>query len=49
MNIGFQRLRSGAKAIILVPSALGFQDRDDLLRIPPDSNLIYEVEFLGFD
>lgn len=49
LNIGFQRLRSGSKAIIIVPSALGFQDRDDIPNIPPDSNLIYEVEFLGFD
>jgi FKBP-type peptidyl-prolyl cis-trans isomerase FkpA len=46
---GFRRMRSGTKGVVIVPSVYGNQNREDLERVPPNSILVYEVDFLGFD
>jgi len=46
---GFRNLRSGSKAILIIPSPLGYQGKDDNERIPPHSILVFEVDFLGMD
>ncbi|MEB2786016.1 FKBP-type peptidyl-prolyl cis-trans isomerase [Algoriphagus persicinus] len=46
---GFRRLRSGAKATLIIPSPLGYRDSPSNDRIPPNSILIFDVEFKGMD
>lgn len=48
-SMGFKRLRSGSKAVLIIPSPWAYQDRDDLERIPANSILMFEVDFLGMD
>ncbi|PZX53185.1 FKBP-type peptidyl-prolyl cis-trans isomerase [Algoriphagus chordae] len=48
-NIGFSRLRSGSKAQLIIPSTWGYRDASNNSRIPPNSVLIFEVEFKGMD
>ncbi|WP_339924917.1 FKBP-type peptidyl-prolyl cis-trans isomerase [uncultured Cyclobacterium sp.] len=48
-TLGFQRLRSGAKASIIIPAPYGYQDNEDIDRIPANSVLVFDVEFLGMD
>ncbi|WPR74508.1 FKBP-type peptidyl-prolyl cis-trans isomerase [Algoriphagus sp. NG3] len=48
-NIGFSRLRPGSKARLVIPSAWGYRNADNDDRIPPNSVLIFDVEFLGMD
>lgn len=48
-SLGFKRLRSGAKASIIIPSPYGYQDNEDIPRVPANSVLVFEVEFLGLD
>lgn len=48
-NFGFRRLRSGSKAVLLIPSPLGYRDSDTNERIPPNSVLRFDVDFLGLD
>ncbi|AWW30548.1 FKBP-type peptidylprolyl isomerase [Echinicola strongylocentroti] len=45
---GFSHLRSGSKAVLVIPSPLAYQDQEKGL-IPANSILIYNVEFLGMD
>jgi FKBP-type peptidyl-prolyl cis-trans isomerase len=47
-SIGFRRLRSGSKAVLIIPSPYAYrnQDTED---IPANSVLVFEVDFLGFD
>lgn len=47
-NIGFRQLRSGSKAVLIVPSPWAYRDqeRDG---IPANSILMFEVEFLGVE
>jgi FKBP-type peptidyl-prolyl cis-trans isomerase FkpA len=47
-SIGFRNLRSGSKAVLIIPSPWAYrdQDRDG---IPADSILMFDVEFLGFE
>ena len=47
-TIGFTRMRSGSKGVILIPSPYGYQDQE-MDRIPANSVLVFEVDFLGFD
>ncbi len=46
---GFRRLRSGSKAILIIPSPLGYQDNPNIPMVPPNSVLVFEVDFLGLD
>lgn len=48
-SIGFKRLRSGAKATIIIPSPHGYRDNENIPRIPANSVLVFDVEFLGMD
>ncbi|GHB46158.1 FKBP-type peptidyl-prolyl cis-trans isomerase [Mongoliitalea lutea] len=48
-SIGFRRLRSGSKAILIIPSPWAYRDNKNLERIPANSVLKFEVEFLGME
>jgi FKBP-type peptidyl-prolyl cis-trans isomerase FkpA len=48
-EIGFRRLRPGSKAILVIPSPLGYQNLSNSDRIPPNSILVFDVDFLGID
>lgn len=48
-SLGFKRLRSGAKATIIIPSPYGYQDNEDVIRVPANSVLVFDVDFLGLD
>ena len=47
-SIGFSRLRSGAKAVLIIPSPYAYRDQENE-RIPANSVLVFEVDFLGLD
>lgn len=49
LSHGFKKLRSGSRAVIVIPSPLGYQDSEQIERVPPNSILVYEVDFLGID
>lgn len=49
-EIGFSRLRPGTKGIIIIPSPLGYEDQTaGGGRIPPNSILVFEIDFIGID
>ena len=48
-SLGFQRLRSGSKATIIIPSPYGYRDNENVIRVPANSVLVFDVEFLGMD
>jgi FKBP-type peptidyl-prolyl cis-trans isomerase len=48
-SIGFQRLRSGSKGIIIIPSPYAYRNQENNTKIPPNSVLVFEVDFLGMD
>ncbi|MDN3689634.1 FKBP-type peptidyl-prolyl cis-trans isomerase [Cyclobacterium jeungdonense] len=48
-SLGFKRLRSGAKATIIIPSPYGYQDNENVVRVPANSVLVFDVDFLGMD
>lgn len=50
-DIGYSRLRPGSKAILIIPSPFGYQDQINAGggRIPPNSILLFNVDFLGID
>ena len=48
-SLGFKMLRSGAKASIIIPSPHAYQDNENVPRVPANSVLVFEVEFLGLD
>ncbi|HSF52659.1 MAG TPA: FKBP-type peptidyl-prolyl cis-trans isomerase [Algoriphagus sp.] len=48
-HIGFSRLRSGSKAILVIPSPYAYQDQANNSKIPANSILLFEVDFLGID
>ncbi|WP_114748034.1 FKBP-type peptidyl-prolyl cis-trans isomerase [Pleomorphovibrio marinus] len=48
-SYGFRRLRSGSKAVLIIPSPLGYQDNPNIPGIPENSVLVFEVDFLGLD
>lgn len=48
-SLGFKRLRSGAKGTIIIPSPFGYQDNEDVPRVPANSVLVFDVDFLGLD
>jgi FKBP-type peptidyl-prolyl cis-trans isomerase FkpA len=47
-DVAFSRLRPKSKAVVIVPSPLGYRDasRD---KIPANSILVFRVDFLGID
>lgn len=48
-NLGFRNLKSGSKAILIIPSPYGYRDSDANERIPANSVLLFEVDFKGLD
>ncbi len=46
---GFRRLRPGSKAVLVIPSPEGYQNRKDIDRVPPNSVLVFQIDFLGID
>lgn len=48
-EFGFRRLRPGSKAIMVIPSPYGYRDQADNDRIPANSILLFDVDFLGID
>jgi FKBP-type peptidyl-prolyl cis-trans isomerase FkpA len=48
-DIGFRRLRPGAIAKIIIPSPYGYRSATNNTKIPPNSVLIFEVDFRGID
>lgn len=48
-SLGFKRLRSGAKGTIIIPSPYGYEDSENVPRVPANSVLVFDVEFLGMD
>lgn len=45
---GFQYLRPGAKAVLIIPPELGYGAAGSGENIPPNSTLYFHVELLGF-
>ena len=48
-DIGFKRLRPTSKATILIPSPYGYSNQKNNDKIPENSILIFQVDFLGID
>lgn len=48
-NYGFRRLRPGSHAVLVIPSPEGYQNSSANDKIPPNSVLVFEVDFLGID
>jgi FKBP-type peptidyl-prolyl cis-trans isomerase FkpA len=48
-TFGFRNLKSGSKAILLIPSPFAYRDDAKNPRIPPNSVLRFDVDFLGMD
>ncbi|WP_026969574.1 FKBP-type peptidyl-prolyl cis-trans isomerase [Algoriphagus terrigena] len=48
-EIAFRRLRPGSKAVLVIPSPYGYQDQPNNSRIPANSVLRFDVDFLGID
>ncbi|WP_194975485.1 FKBP-type peptidyl-prolyl cis-trans isomerase [Aquiflexum lacus] len=48
-NYGFRNLKSGSKAILIIPSPWAYRDSETNERIPPNSVLMFEVDFRGME
>ncbi len=48
-DIGFRRLRPGSKAVFIIPSPYGYRSATNNSRIPPNSVLVFDVDFKGID
>jgi FKBP-type peptidyl-prolyl cis-trans isomerase FkpA len=48
-DFGFKRLRPSSKAILIIPSPYGYSNQKSNAKIPENSVLIFEVDFLGID
>jgi FKBP-type peptidyl-prolyl cis-trans isomerase FkpA len=48
-DIGFRRLRPGSKAVFVIPSPLAYRDQSNSDRIPANSVLVFDIDFLGID
>lgn len=48
-EFGFRRLRPGSKAVLVIPSPYGYRDQSNNSKIPANSILLFEVDFLGID
>lgn len=48
-DIAFRRLRPGSKAQLIIPSTYGYRDSPNNDRIPPNSVLIFDVDFKGIE
>ena len=48
-DVAFKRLRPTSKALIVIPSPYGYSSQNNNDKIPENSILIFEVDFLGID
>jgi FKBP-type peptidyl-prolyl cis-trans isomerase FkpA len=48
-TFAFRNLKSGSKAVILIPSPFAYRDATNNPKIPANSVLRFDVEFLGMD
>ncbi len=48
-DVGFKRLRPTSKATIIIPSPYGYSNQKINAKIPENSILIFQVDFLGID
>ena len=48
-DIGFKRLRPTSKAIVIIPSPYGYSNQKNNPKIPENSILVFQVDFLGID
>lgn len=48
-DFAFRRLRSGSKAQFIIPSSFAYRDSPANDRIPPNSVLIFDIDFKGLD
>lgn len=48
-DIGFKRLRPTSKATLIIPSPYGYSNQKNNDKIPENSILIFQVDFLGID
>lgn len=48
-DIGFKRLRPTSKATIIIPSPYGYSNQKNNDKIPENSILVFQVDFLGID
>lgn len=48
-DIGFRRLRPGSKAVLILPSPYGYSNQKNNDKIPENSVLVFQVDFLGID
>jgi len=46
---GLQRMKVGGKARLVCPSAIAYGERGAGAMIPPNANLVFEVELLGIE
>lgn len=47
-DIAFNRIRPKTKAVFVIPSPLAYRDNEEN-RIPPNSILVFNIDFLGLD
>jgi FKBP-type peptidyl-prolyl cis-trans isomerase FkpA len=48
-EFGFRRLRPGSKSIMIIPSPYAYRDQESNNRIPANSILLFDIDFLGID
>lgn len=48
-DIAFRRIRPGSKVVMIIPSPYAYRSQENNDRIPPNSVLAFEINFLGTD
>jgi FKBP-type peptidyl-prolyl cis-trans isomerase FkpA len=48
-DVAFRRLRPTSKAVLVIPSPYAYSNQTKNPKIPENSVLVFEVDFLGID
>jgi FKBP-type peptidyl-prolyl cis-trans isomerase FkpA len=48
-DVSFRRLRPTSKAVLVIPSPYGYSNQKNNPKIPENSILVFQVDFLGID
>jgi FKBP-type peptidyl-prolyl cis-trans isomerase FkpA len=48
-DVAFRRIRPASKAVLVIPSPYGYSNQTNNPKIPENSVLVFEVDFLGID
>lgn len=48
-DVGFRRLRPGSQAVLILPSPYGYSSQKNNDKIPENSVLVFQVDFIGID